>query len=480
MKTLPKKAQLLQPPKSRNNFPLSVGIENMRKFFTFLIMATVGLAPMAVLAQTSCSSDTTGKSRSQLEQELAACNAEIESWTNTLNKTKQESASFARDVSVLTAKINAAQANIKAKNIAITNLSKDIAVKVGEINVLNGRIDKGKLAIAEILRKTNDINSYSLAEAILSNKNLSEFFVDVDTYASTEEALAILFEELRTNKAETEAEKAELDKKRQAEAEAKAAIEAAKKQVEVANNEKKSLLADSQTKEKTYAQVLADRQAKAAKIKAVLFPLVDAGAIPFGTALQYAQTAGAATGVRPALILGILQQESNLGANVGRCVITDLSTGQTKSVNTGAVFSNGIHPTRDLPILQQILNGLGRDPLSTRVSCPVAGIAGYGGAMGPTQFIPSTWNLLVSKISTATGKATPDPWNAADAIMASALLLQGNGAAAGTYTAERNAACKYYSGKTCTAAKHIASYGNQVMTRASTIQLTMIDPLQNL
>lgn len=428
-------------------------------------------------AQSACTSNTAGKTRAQLEQELEACNREIAQWTATLNQTKQESASFQRDVAALTAKINAAQANIKGKNIAIANISKDIATKQSQINVLDSRITLGKKAIADILRKTNDINSYSLVEAMLSDKDLSEFFVDLDTYASTKKSLQNLFAELRTTKALTESEKAALAKKREAEAAAKAAIELAKKEVEVANNQKKTLLADSQNKEKTYAQVLAERQANAAKIRAILFPLVDAGAIPFGTALQYAEAASAKTGVRAALILGILQQESNLGANVGRCIITDLSSGSTKNVTSGYVWANGIHPTRDLPYLQSILKGLGRDPLNTRVSCPIAGIPGYGGAMGPTQFIPSTWNMVASKVGSYMGKAVPDPWNPADAIMASAVLLQGNGAA-GTYESERNAACKYYSGRVCSAATHIANYGNQVMKRASTIQTTMIDPLQ--
>ncbi len=454
----------------------------MNKFLPFVIAISIlaqGVTP--ALAQTSaCTSDTTGKSRSQLEIELAACNKEIEEWTKTLNDTKAQSASYSRDVSVLTAKINAAQANIKAKNNAISLLNKDIAVKVSTINTLNGRIDKGKRAIAEILRKTNDINSYSLIETLLSDKALSEFFIDVDTYASTEEALDNLFDELRSDKAETEAEKALLDKKKAEAAAAKAAMEAAKKEVEIANNEKKTLLAASKSAEQSYSQILADRKAKAAKIRAVLFPLVDAGAIPFGTALQYAEAASRVTGVRPALILGILQQESNLGSNVGRCVITDISSGQTKNVTSGYVWTNGIHPTRDLPLLKTILEKLGRDPLSTRVSCPIAGIAGYGGAMGPTQFIPSTWNIVAGKVASALSKDTADPWNAADAIMASAYLLQGNGAAAGDYNSERNAACKYYSGKNCSAAGHIAAYGNQVMSRASTIQTTMIDPLKDL
>lgn len=452
------------------------------------VFRTLLIAPLTALvvfgtfykldAQSACTADTANKTRAQLEQELEACNKEIAQWQQTLNNTKTQSASYQRDVAALTAKINAAQANIKGKNNAIALITRDIATKQSQINVLDNRIVQGKKAIADILRKTNDINSYSLVEAILSDKNLSEFFVDLDTYASTEKALQNLFAELKSTKALTEAEKAALAKKREAEAAAKAAIENAKKEVEIANNEKKSLLADSQNKEKTYAQVLADRQAKAAKIRAILFPLVDAGAIPFGTALAYAEQASAKTGVRAALILGILQQESNLGANVGRCVITDLSTGQTKNVTSGYVWANGIHPTRDLPLLQSILKNLGRDPLSTRVSCPIAGVPGYGGAMGPTQFIPSTWNMVAGKAASYLEKTAADPWNPADAIMASAILLQSNGASAGTYEAERNAACKYYSGRVCSAAKHIATYGNQVMSRASNIQLTMIDPLK--
>ncbi len=441
------------------------------------------IVPNYTLAQSVCTDQIIGKSRAQLEQELEACNKEIAEWTETLNKTKNDSASFTRDIAALTAKINAAKANIKSRNIAIANLTKDIAEKTVKISALNTRITNGKKAIADILRKTNDINSYSLIEAMLSDKDLSEFFVDIDTYASAERALASLFTELRMVKALTESEKMALNKKREAEAAARAALEAAKKEVEVSQAEKRTLLAINQSKEKTYEQVLSDRRAKAAQIRAVLFPLRDAGAIPFGTALQYAEAASTKTGVRPAFILAILQQESNLGANVGSCVIINLSTGETKSVNTGRIFSNGIHSTRDLPLLQNILKDLGGNPFETKVSCPVSSTLGYGGAMGPAQFIPSTWNLMINKIASATGKTTPNPWDPADAIMASAIFLADLGASSQDYTNERTAACRYYSGKTCFTngrANIGLRYGNQVLERASNIQLTMIDPLQNL
>ncbi len=115
--------------------------------------------------------------------------------------------------------------------------------------------------------------------------------------------------------------------------------------------------------------------------------------------------------------------------------------------------------------------------MTTRVSCPIAGVAGYGGAMGPAQFIPSTWNMIKSQVASILGKTTPDPWNPEDAITASSVLLKGNGAAGGTYTAERTAALKYYAGGGWSKASN-AFYGNQVMARVEKIQAD-IDLLYN-
>jgi hypothetical protein len=62
--------------------------------------------------------------------------------------------------------------------------------------------------------------------------------------------------------------------------------------------------------------------------------------------------------------------------------------------------------------------------------------------------------------------------------MASALYLSDLGASGGGFTAEKNAACKYYSGSSCSASSLIASYGTSVMSLAATIQTTEIDKLQ--
>ena len=217
---------------------------------------------------------------------------------------------------------------------------------------------------------------------------------------------------------------------------------------------------------------------KAAQIRAALFALRDAEAIPFEKALAYAQQASKVTGIRPAFLLAILTQESALGKNVGSCYLSDTNTGAGVSTKSGNVFSNVMNPNRDVSSFLDITRSLGLDPMKTLISCPQS--VGWGGAMGPAQFIASTWMLLKDRIAKALGVGIPNPWSPPDAFMASAMYLTDLGAYAGSYTGEKNAACRYYSGKSCSTKSINNTYGVQVMNKADTIQRTMIDPLQGL
>lgn len=405
--------------------------------------------------------------------ELEATEKEIAEWEAVLRQTKQGTASLQNEASILQAKINEAKAFIRQRQIQIEQLTRDIGLKNKTITELEEKMNRGKESLAAILRSTNELDSYSLIEVVLSNKDLSQFFEDIDSYSAIQTSLDTQFKEIRELQSKTDEERKVLDQKRTAEADRRAEMEAERKRVERDEAEKQRLININKNQEKTYEQVIAERQAKAAQIRAALFALRDTDGISFGDALAYANEAGKLTGVRPAFILGILQQESNIGKNVGSCVITDLKSGSTQSVNSGKVFANGIHPTRDLPILQEILKDLGRDPKSTRVSCPLS--VGYGGAMGPAQFIPSTWKNYINRLKQILG-THPDPWNPRHAFIASASLLADLGAAQGGYTAEHTAAARYYAGGNWKTLGQ--GYATSVMNHAQNIQLTMIDPLE--
>jgi len=100
----------------------------------------------------------------------------------------------------------------------------------------------------------------------------------------------------------------------------------------------------------------------------------------------------------------------------------------------------------------------------TPISCPIAGAGGYGGAMGPAQFIPTTWTLFEDRLYNMLGYDA-NPWQPRDAFLASATYLTDLGAVGTSYSAQIKAACKYYGtgGTTC-------SYGRSVMSIKTGIQ----------
>ena len=440
--------------------------------FLFASFSVVQRA-LPALAQTSKETE-----RAQLEAELAELEKDIAQKQAALDKQKKQTGTIQKDVNILTAQIDAAKAKIKSKQLTIQKLTGEINDKSKTINVLSQKLQKEKESLGQLIRKTDEINERNIVHLLLSAETVSESYRDLDAFASIGDSIKESLEEVRGTKKATEMEKSNLEKKQDQELDAKVELESQKKVVEKSETEKKQLLSASKQTEKAYENILKERAAKRAQILAALFSLRDTAAIPFGDALKYATAASEKTGVRPAFVLAILKQESAWGKNVGSCYLTNPDTGAGVGKNTGSAVSSVMKPTRDVQPFMEITQSLGRDPYKTLVSCPIAGY-GYGGAMGPAQFIPSTWKLMQSKIAKALGVSMPDPWNPQHAFMASALYLADLGAGRGGYTAERTAACRYYGGGSSCTTK-TAPYGDQVMAKAKDIQENMIDPLNNI
>jgi membrane-bound lytic murein transglycosylase B len=444
-------------------------------FFVFFLISS----PISSSAQTSnLINETQDQKEARLRAELAQVEAEQRETEKILVQAQNQSSSLKRDILILDTKIKAAELNIKAKNILIESLGKDINQKVKTIDSLSARIDRGHESLAQILRKTNEIDDITLPEVFLTKKSITDIFSDLDSFDSVQSSLKNTFEQVRNTKAQTETEKNALDKRRNQEMDAKYVIEQERISIKSNQGEKQRLLTISKNNEQTYSQIISEKQKQAAKIKAALFALRDSESIPFGEALKYANSASKITGVRPAFLLAILTQESSLGANVGTCYLTDTQSGAGISIKSGNTYKNVMKPERDVAPFLNITKTLGLDPMKTKVSCPQS--VGWGGAMGPAQFIPSTWMLFKDRIASATGTSFPNPWNPQDAFMASAIYLGDLGAISGSYTGEQNAACKYYSGKSCSSSSLIRTYGTQVMAKADNIQRTMINPLNGI
>lgn len=442
--------------------------------------ALIFLLLSPVLTQAQTGSSEVQNRRAQLEAELARIEVELAQQRALLNSKQQERVSLERDVAILDARIEQAKLGIRARNLVIAQLTEDIASKEATIGELGEKLEREKQSLAQLLRKTNEIDQQSLVEVVLGSGTISDFFSDLDSFASVKSALSASFEEIAQTKDATIVQKTSLEDKRAEQLELRAVQELEKRKIEDQEAERKRILAATKGQEKAYLDLISGKEKTAAQIRSELFTLRDSAAIPFGQALEIAKAVSQKTGVRPAFLLGVLAEETNLGENLG-----------------SGTWTVDMHPTRDRPIFLAITQELGLDP--NRMPVSKKAWYGWGGAMGPAQFIPSTWACFGGFVNTSTGgcgrnpdrtwsgpwvydatkdriralvgKSSPsNPWDNADAFMASGALLADNGAAKGTFEAERLAALRYLAGWTNATNPAYAFYGDDVMELAAKFQ----------
>ncbi len=449
-------------------------------FSFFIVLLACGPLLETTRVHANVALDNAQADKARLQNELEALEKEIAQKQKELTSQKGQSVSISRDIAILTTQIKKAQLDIKAKNLTIQKLGGEINQKSKKIKTLTSQIEIERESLAQLIRKDRELDDKSILGLILANETLSEAYSDIGAFTSIKRGIKESVDEIKGIRTTTESEKKTLEKKKDEETDVKAKLENSKRQVELNEAEKQKLLSISKNKEAEYQKVLAEKARRRSEILAAIFNLV-AGSekINFETALGYANEAKRRFGIDPAFLLAILTQESNLGKNVGQCFLTDTATGNGKGANTGSAQVRVMSPTRDVPVFLSITSKLGIDYSSTRVSCwiPMYGKKdklpyGWGGAMGPAQFIPSTWKIFENRLRSLLGREA-NPWNPHDAFMASAMYLTDLGAVGDSASAQQRAACKYYGtgGASC-------SYSTSVMKFKKGIQ-SNIDLLQN-
>jgi membrane-bound lytic murein transglycosylase B len=428
-------------------------IKNTAIVFVITAFVFLGFGTQKTYAAFDCLTLTTSSSQSDrdyCQNELNQIEAELTKLLDLQKQQQAQTGTLTGDVNYLTSQINALKTKIQARALVVAQLKVNITEKVKTINTLSDKIENEHESLAQLIRKANKFDDENITQVILSNENLSGFYDDLESYLSLGQAVKDAVDVISGVKKQTEVAKQDLEKKQNAEIDAKAELESAQKTVAKSEADKKQLLAISKQTEAAYQQLAAEKKVQADKIRNALFPLANTSQkIEFGTALAYANEAQKLTGIDPAFLLAVLTQESNLGSNVGQCYLTDQTTGSGVGKNTGTPFSNVMKPMGltgrkgDVEDFLRITSMLGLTWNITAVSCPISGVGGYGGAMGPAQFIPTTWALFENRLKGLLGRDV-SPWEPKDAFMASSLYLTDLGGIGTSVSAQNRAACKYY------------------------------------
>lgn len=443
-----------------------------------VILFVVPAATQAAMTVDECSKISGATASEEVKNECKALLTQIDqqilAQQRLVEQKQAERQSLERDIGLLEADIKKSQLGIQARSIAIRQLNDQIGDKEKVVSVLDERSNRQKQYISDLLRKTQQIDDNSLIELILANRNFTEFFVDFEDYRTINDSLRESLVVLSEIRADTLDQKRTLEEKQQEEAKQKQLQEAQRADIQAKEKEKSQILTVTKGQEAVYQEHLAQSQRTAAQLRAALFNLAGgSGRIPFTEAVTLAKFAGAKTGVSPAFILAILEQESEYGANIGQCTYDQVANGRA-AMGPGSV-----------PVFKVMSEILGFDIKTQKVSCPLS--YGWGGAMGPSQFIPSTWALYGGYVNDGNDKYTyvasqdsirqllgtnmpSSPFRNQDAFLATSLLMRDNGAAAGGYNAEWTAAIRYYSGWNGISNPRNHFYGDQVMQRKARLE----------
>lgn len=440
--------------------------------FTLLTLGALLLA----IPHFSTAQESESERRTRLENELEQVQREILTQRRLVEDKQLERQSLERDVDIIEGQIRQVELGIQAREVEISQLGNEIGEKEEVLDILQERLTRQKRSLAELVRKQAQMEHTSLVELLLSTKQFSEFFNEYDTFQTLQESLNESLSILYQIRQDTEEQKNQLENKILTEEELKRKKELEKAEIERKEAEKEELLAVTRGEEERYQAVLQEKERTASELRNALFELLGGGgAIPFPRAVELAKYASSKTGVSASIILAVLEQETNIGANLGSCIYSETKNGTLV-----------MHPDRDAPVYLAISEILGFDPDRQQVSCPLVQSngqrIGWGGAMGPSQFIPSTWAMYggivnrgngweysesddaIRRINKTSGPA--NPFNNQDAFLATALLLRDNGAA----NNERLAALRYYAGRGGASRPENQFYGDQVMQRKQRIE----------
>lgn len=409
----------------------------MRIFFTILLFAAFIWGELVFASEYE---------RAQLEQQLNEIEKQINIYENTIDDYRKQGKNLRNEIKKADAEVGKLNLQIKAINLSLAQLDEEINKNKEKIKVNEGQLRFNKNALASALQSIYTQENQTLVEIVLINPTVSRFFDVLNNFFGLQENLRQSLQETIAGRNELLDEKEQLALKKTDAANLKSYRDSQKKTLLTKKNEKDNLLKITKGQEERYQDLLKETRKTAAQIRSRIFEFLGGGELTFEKAYQLAKNAGDLVGVEAALILAVLDKESALGQNVGRCS-----------------YKTAMHPIRDAPLFLTLVLELALNPDSLPVSCPNRDGA-FGGAMGPAQFIPSTWQKYRDRVADLTGNHPPSPWRNSDAFVATALYLKDAGASVGSGSDEiRRAAARYYAGGRWR--RYLWTYGARVLSK---------------
>ncbi len=406
-------------------------------------------------------------------QQIEALQQQIQAYQAQADQAGAQSRTLQNEIARLNAQIGQITAEVNSLRASIDRTGLEISQTNTQITDAEHTIAIHQEALAQSLRETDALDQQPLAFILLQHDALSEFFDYVHNVQRAQDTIRIAIQSITDLKGQLEDHEEKLRDQRSQLEQLKALQEVQQRQLASTKGQKNQILTQTKGQESKYQQLVAAGKRDLKALQEQIYYLQQNG-ISVNDAVKYAELAAIGAGIRPAFLLALLEVESRLGLNVG--------TGNWKDdMYLCYLRLANYYPSKKAYYTQRaetekaaffnITTALGLNPDAQKVSREPT--YGCGGAMGPAQFIPSTWLAYDDSVMRITGRSTTNPWNAEDAFTAAAIKLANAGATSKTRTGELAAAKAYIGGSpNCTQAI-CYSYANTVLTKAAQIEQSL-------
>lgn len=403
-------------------------------------------------------------------KQIAEIQKQIDAFQSQILETSGKAKTLSTEITRLNALIAKIQLEVQSLTISISQTDSDIGQTQKNILTTEQEIDVHKKALGQALLSLHRNDQRNLTAVLLRNKNLSDFFSTIKSIDDVQKNITVNIVAMKSLKGQLEDKQSNLEDKKNELQQLKALQLAQRQTLDQNKGSKDQLLKATKGEEAKYQSLLKNSQQQLQIIREQITYLQQNG-VSVQDAITYGKLAAIKTGVRPAFLIAILEVESRLGQNVG--------TGNWNDDLYQCYIRLGdFYPAKKAYYLQraesekkaffEIVTPLGLDPAKVKVSKEPS--YGCGGALGPAQFLPTTWLSYVEQVRANTGHQNPDPWNIEDAFMAAGIKLSKGGAALGTRDGEIRAAKAYISGNAACTSSICNYYANLALDKAAIIE----------
>lgn len=361
------------------------------------------------------------------EKEIAELDQQIKNLKSKRDVTASEAQIIAVQVQQLDQQLNKAQLELRATQLTIGEVEEEQKANKETMATLRVEVETKRQHLQELVRALYYREQNSIVKLFFSTWSFSDVLAERSAYQQLQEQTVQLVQELRQREEELDRRQSDLAEQEQDLGQLEDLLVNQKQGISRQQQERSQFLQAKKSEQVEYEQLIAQAQAARQEIEQDIFTLRSAGIeVSLNTALDMAKYAASLTGVKASLLLAVLKVESDLGNNIG-----------------SGKFPDDMHPDSREPFLR-LTKKLGLDPNTAKISRRPASGRGWGGAIGPAQIMPATWEGIEGRLLQLTGKPTVNPYDLTDAFVATAVFLADRGAA--NPAAEREAVGRYIAG----------------------------------